>query len=641
MMDVLIQAVMFVLVVSLAFGMGQFVLGECRSRFRWHELLVVGISLGMVVWTLSLYFAWILGVRAVVTPLYLGISLWSWWHNLKDWKVFLSIKGNILTVGLIVAGVIAQLFLVAPSGLVYEDGLRTYGVNTHDGVWHVALMMTLGGDYPPEMPTFSGTILSGYHYMVDLFGSELVGFFGLSAFSLVFRLLPVLFSVLMGLGVYSVLWRVTQSRLAVWVGVYLTYFGGSLGYVLSWWGNDRWSESSFWAQQSITTLVNLPLAASLVIMLAISIILLRSNGKKKDRRLLYTAALLAGSLIAFKAHTGIVVMAGFGVWALLYYLKKKQIGILIPAGLGSLLFILFLVSQISDSTGLLFEPGWFLKTMMEASDRVGWVQWELWRQSLVRNEQWLKVGILWLLAAVLFIVGNMGVRIVGLSAFLDKKLYQKHKVWLWFWLVIAVLGFILPLFFIQKGIVWNTIQFFYVTLFVMNILTALVIGRVKGRVIQTVLVIGIVSMNLPTTIKTLIDYATMYAQGNSVRVVSNEELGVLNFLVNQPDGTILAMYDETAIITALTGKSVFFADETQAVLLGLDFEERKSLLTSVMCFPMNGDEVHSLLKKYQIKYIYLPPDNLNCNSHYLADMSFLQQIYNNNNFAEWEQNTGI
>jgi hypothetical protein len=508
-------------------------------------------------------------------------------------------------VALILTGVTAQLFLVAPSGLVYEDGLRTYGVNAHDGVWHVALMMTLTGDYPPEMPTYSGASLLGYHYMVDLFGSELVRFFGLSAFSLVFRLLPALFSVLMGLGVYSVIMRVSQSKLAGEVGLYLTYFGGSLGFVLWWWGNDRWSESSFWAQQSITTLINLPLSISFVLLLAVSLLLIEAKNEKKDGRLVYLAAILAGSLVAFKAHTGILAMAGFGIWGLLSLVKYKQTWIFMPMGLGGLLFGGFVLSQISDNSGLLFNPGWFIKTMMEASDRVGWVQWELWRQSMMRNGQWFTVGLLWLGAGLLFIAGNMGARILGLSVMLDKKLFQKHFQWLWFWLVIAGFGFVLPLLFIQKGIVWNTIQFFYVTLFAMNLLTAVVIGRVKGKAIRSVLVIGVVLMSLPTTIKTIVDYATMYTQGQFVGVVSNEELDALTFLAGQPEGTVLTMYDETAIISALTGKSVYFADETQAVLLGLNYEKRKSMLKKIFCESMPLNEIRALFEESEIKYVVL------------------------------------
>lgn len=162
----------------------------------------------------------------------------------------------------------------------------------------------------------------------------------------------------------------------------------------------------------------------------------------------------------------------------------------------------------------------------------------------------------------------------------------------------------------------------------MNILTALVIGRVKDKAIRVVIVASLVLLSLPTTIKTLVDYATMYTQGRSINVVSNVELEALTFLASQPEGTLLAMYDETAIIPALTGKSVFFADETQAVLLGLDFEERKALLTSIMCSPINGETVHNLMSAHHIRYLYLPSPEPECDSGYLADMSFLRQIYN-------------
>jgi hypothetical protein len=75
MIDVMVQSGVFLVVVLLAFGVGWFLLGESRERFRKHELWVVGISLGMLAWTLSLYVAWILGIREIVTPIFLGISL--------------------------------------------------------------------------------------------------------------------------------------------------------------------------------------------------------------------------------------------------------------------------------------------------------------------------------------------------------------------------------------------------------------------------------------------------------------------------------------------------------------------------------------------------------------------------------------
>jgi hypothetical protein len=273
MITILLSILSFSIACVVFIGFGLFVASSALKHLSVLERWIVTIASGIAVWALLIYgFSWI-HLRWLSLLLVVGGSVMGW----RKWGRHL-LKGPLridwILAAIVMTGVISQLFLVFPSGLVFEDGMRFYGVNAHDGMWHVTLMEILQQPFPPEMPTYAGVELKGYHFLADLWGSELARVFAIPPVDLTFRWLPGLFSLLSGLSLFALLRRITKSKVAAYFGVFLTYAAGSLGYALSLMGNQTHSwETAFWAQQSVSTFINLPLGVSFAILPVILLLL--------------------------------------------------------------------------------------------------------------------------------------------------------------------------------------------------------------------------------------------------------------------------------------------------------------------------------------------------------------------------------
>ncbi len=80
------------------------------------------------------------------------------------------------------------------------------------------------------------------------------------------------------------------------------------------------------------------------------------------------------------------------------------------------------------------------------------------------------------LAILIFLAGNLGVRMLGLVKIRELKKTDPVNIILW---VIALLGFIFPLLFIQRGTPWNPIQFFYYSQFALGLFAARIISKLN------------------------------------------------------------------------------------------------------------------------------------------------------------------
>ncbi len=445
---------LFLLVCVITCGFGFFITSLTKQRLSTLEQVSVGLIVGIAGWALLLYgFAWI-NVRNMSFVLVILGSIVGWWKYKALFKS--KIVFDWIAIGIIFFGVMGQLFLVAPSGLMYTNGVRFYGVNAHDGMWHVTLMESLQNPFPPELPTYAGVSLKGYHYLIDLWGSELLRIFHIPAADLTFRWFPLLFAINTGLGSYAFLKRISKTRTAHYLGLFSLYFAGSFGYILSLIGHhDHAWETAFWAQQSISTFINLPLGASFALV-AITLLLMQIYFKEEHISTLWLASLLVGVSLPIKAYGGVLIVGGFCFVLGIYSLVRRQLSVLGPMLFSIILTGLFMFPQFQPGKqSFLFQPGWFLKTMMETPDRVNYPLWELQRQTYALHHNSLRLIEYWTIAFGIFLVGNMGVRTIGFWAM------RKQSYLILFMEVVVVTGIALPMLLLQTGVVWNAIQFVY------------------------------------------------------------------------------------------------------------------------------------------------------------------------------------
>jgi len=363
---------------------------------------------------------------------------------------------DIWAVLLILIGSTIWSLTMIKSGLRYNYGIGFWGPNGHDGVWHLAIINSLAkGTW--EMPIFAGEVLKNYHIGFDLFVAILHKLTFIPTTYLYFQILPPIFAVLIGILVYKLVYNWTGSKMSSFWSTFLTYFSGSLGWVVTYIRDgDFGGESLFWSQQSFSTLINPPFAMSLVLMLFGLIILQRATNKK-ERKQYVLATFIFGILIQIKVYAGLLSLGALAILGLYKMLKREGLSIFkVFSGALVLSLILFFSTSGEGGATLVFKPFWFLESMMATPDRFYWPKFAEAMMNYKMGKVWLKGTLAYLAGFIIFILGNFGLRIIGLVWFIEKakRIRELNDIDLFSGVVILV-GIIIPTFFIQSGNSWN------------------------------------------------------------------------------------------------------------------------------------------------------------------------------------------
>lgn len=544
----------------------------------------------------------------------------------------LLLKKKLILLFIVISGSLTLSLVMIKSGLVYNYGMGFWGPNGHDGVWHLALIESLSR-FSINNPVFSGTILTNYHLGFDLLAAVLHIITQIPVVNLYFQIFPPIMAILIGILTFTFVVKWTNStRSALWA-TFFVYFGGSWGWLVNLIRNGNLGgESMFWANQSISILINPPFALSLIVLLFGLILFLKFSKNPSINNLLF-CSLVLGLLIQIKVYAGVITIFSLFILAVFKSLRRDMDTN--AFAFWKLFFLTLVVSMaiflpfnFSSGSLLVFSLFWFPHTMLSYLDRLGWFKLENARLAYFQSGRWFK----WLLtegaALIIFVLGNLGTRVVGFvyGLFLIKS---KRKISSMEIILISMLIFslVLPLIFIQKGNSWNTIQFFYYFQFLMAIFSGVIMGKwwqsnTKSLILRiakygtTVVLAG---LTLVTTFSTL---RNDYLPSRPPSRISIEELEALNFLKSQEEGAVLTYpfnkewknifseprtlyaYETTAYVSAFSSKTVFLEDEMNLEITGFDWQPRRD--ESVRFFVTADQEWgRKFIIENKIRYLYL------------------------------------
>ncbi|MCL4415381.1 MAG: hypothetical protein M1365_01575 [Actinobacteria bacterium] len=583
---------------------------------------------GLVVFTLSAY---------ILAAVHLRFLMWAFpiagvWLLVKYKKVFQDVRVKIshkyLFLLVFIIGIIGMVAVNAPSGFPYQDGIYFYSSHGHDGVWHLALMerMKLGA-FPFQNPELAGAKLQNYHFFVDLLMSEFGRMFRFSSLDIYFRFMPTVFAILLGLSGFIFVKAWSKSELAgIWAMIF-TYFAGSFGYLLYIpTHKSLGGESIFWVSQTQSVLGNPPHASAFIIITAFLFILLKYL---TNRRLIYflLCAVLGGAIIEFKVYAGVLILGGLllvGILELVFRRIIQTILLFLSTLIVSL--IIYLPNSANSQDFLIWQPWWFIRTMVVVSDRLNWIDLELKRQTYIADHNFKRVIQVEAMAFFIFLFGNLGMRFLGFWTFANKvrKNIFKDSFNLFF-IAITTVAFFIPVFFLQKGVAWNTIQFNQYFLLLFGFLGAISVAEilllVKKRLLKIIISVIIIILAIPTQLGLL----WQFYSNPPLSKVSYEELAALDFLKKQgsddsiiltvpfnkyerdkyrnPPIPIYAWYD-TGYVCSFSKKRTLISDEEQVIIMNYDvsklLQDRAEVFESTDYHKMNN-----FLKKNKIDYIYL------------------------------------
>lgn len=515
-----------------------------------------------------------------------------------------------------------------PSGSYYcfqdKCGIFFWGANSHDAVWHLALTTISFKQYPFIMPNFSGALLIGYNYLLDLI-IYLLTFIGIPAIFTFFKIIPLVWFIVFTALLIRLGRMLRDSVLFIIWLLFFAYFGSSFAFVFPLYHDKTiWGTSSLLSMQSGQVLTNMPFALSLLFILSI-LVLLKKN--KPSFMMSLIIGLCMFITLGLKFYGGFIsIVLVFIYYIVTFFTNKKtsissrilpfalQIGTISICIVTAIFFFynpfasiktgsVFIFSPFATMHSIIEEPALFyLKDMVNA------------RYFLYAHGISPRLIFIEIFSSIIFLFFSLGLRLLGIIYFMYKVLRKKVTIFDLTVFITTVIGYIVLVLFTQKGQWWNTVQFYYYVLFLLNIFTAEFFYEAtkdkKNILISCVAIFIAVILTLPGNIDIMRSFVSYPAPA----YISKDELQALSFLKKQPNGVVFApiydkkiigsftkpfplyTFEDTAYISSFSQKQSYIADQMQNSIMGIDDANRLKMVKTTDCAFLNTFSYVYLIK---------------------------------------------
>ncbi len=585
-LQIIFQLIFIILIVAFGYlGFGLSLIKKIKINFSTNEKLIFGTLVGIsLATTIVAFLGQLISINAyyILIPIFL-IGATQYKSVLVILKsLLISLKANIL-------GSIFLLFsiFILTSTIIFSysrfDGSFIFQ-EVHDSVWHIALIQNLQKSIPPAHPSTDTIMLNNYHYFYDLFLSGIAKFTTISEFILYFQVSVIFLTVIL-VGSAYVLGRNLKDRFSGYLLVGATVFIGSMSYIIPFLfhPDQPWGESSFWVSQTLVMIVNpqviYTLALTYLVIFLINKLssLSKITSTNKNDYILLNAMLiiLVATSIGFKSYAWAILSVIYATFLLCEFIKHKSF---LPILMGIVyllasLPIVWLITLFKGNT-FFYSPLWYTNSMIESPDRVNYIEWKFLQDFYIFKKNWIALVILEFKKLVVFYLGNLGVRSVFIALPL-LALSKKFRVNInWKIIFYVFIGFlfssIFPLLFLQKGTVWNSIQFWYYAIIFANVMLVIFLSEIfrnKSKLFIRATIVILLILSLPTSIKTLnIKFNSSYVLDYKlVNLLSN--LDESDSILICPEGSYLY---NSSLVRTFTNARIYFANPSQLEILGTE-----------------------------------------------------------------------
>jgi len=474
-----------------------------------------------------------------------------------------------------------------------KNELILYQANVHDGLWHIALEESIVQALPSINPIYSGEPVNGYHYLYDVGLVLSSKISGLSIIDLYLKWFPVILAIMLASTAYLFFRELVKNKtLSLMYAILLILTSGFAYLAPLLYSGATNNQSVFWLDQPVRYLINQQLVLSLIIINIIMTLFIRDF-----RKYWVVIGLLIGSLAGIKVYGFIIFFSAFLILSSWQFIVKRNY-IYIYASLLSLVVsaIIIYISKPGSGNPFFLDIGWFISTMFQATDRLNYSTWEIHRQLFMDHRNYPRLILQWSYGLGIFLFGNLGLKVAFpfLLSIKRKQIKEFTSISI-ISLVMLILSVTLPLLFLQKGGVWNTIQFLHYAQLPLAICIYLVLKNLSLKR-QKVIILILILIGLPTTIQELsknfnFDNYTVY---NSNLVTDFKRIAELNLI-----GNIYVENDlnNNSLVSALIKKPVYYADPSQLSVLRVDYLTREQdsnnpLLVTKLC-PIGSNIISS------------------------------------------------
>lgn len=532
-------------------------------------------------------------IPATLSIFYLGIRFVI--KNKAKFKFKLNIN-NLIILFVFLVGIAGQMAVIAPSGINRNGDLLFWSSNGHDGAWHIALMNEINKGWPFQNPVFAGERLVNYHFFSDLLPAMVNKYTGINSFDLYFRIFPLLYSIMFGASAYFLTKKLSNNKSApIWATIF-TYFAGSFGFIVTYIKNKTiGGESIFWATQPQSSSGNPPqIISDFLIMAAVYFYLLfkEQKGKSTKRNILFLInTIIFGTLVSFKVYAGVVALLALGLSGVLEFIKTKKMDTLaITFTAGVLAIVLYFPNTSGSNFLLVFQPWWFIRTMIVEPSRLNWLDLEYRRQfymarggikSVLRIIEYEGIGLL------IFFFGNLGMRFLGIKKIIRTDTIIK---------IVIVFSLLIPLLLIQKGVAGNTSQFLQYFILFFGLLAGISVSEILAKIRIPIFRVASATLILLLMVPTQISLLHEFYSRPAFAKITRGEIEALEFIKkNTPESSVIVtppynqyldlkdvtpnIWDwfDTSYVAAIASRRTYFDDYEQVDIMGYDWKNIETI----------------------------------------------------------------
>ena len=212
-----------------------------------------------------------------------------------------------------------------------------------------------------------------------------------------------------------------------------------------------------------------------------------------------------------------------------------------------------------------------------------------------------------LINLLIFLVFYLGTRFFGLLHIPFLFVKKQLKKYDFIFISTILLSIFLTVTLVQKGVWWNTIQFFFYGIFLSTIYLAKLTFNFFNSKKKLLIILGIIILFL--SVPTSFDVINHVLKESKAVYLPKNEIDALAFLRKQPDGVVFSplkteplareesfpmnKYADSGYIAAFSGKQIYLAEVQSLSVTGIDYRKRLEKVNRLNC---------SILK--EVNYIY-------------------------------------
>jgi len=491
----------------------------------------------------------------------------------------------------------AFIFFFLSISLIVTNGLRSCiwggcGLyvgqwHMHDAFWHISMVKSAFSAFPFPHPFYAGGTVYGYNYFIDLilFSLTKVGLNPLFAF---FQFLPVCIALFYIIVAIKYVISHYKTKVEINSVIFFLFFGSSLAYLATLYAGKTFFYASMRGFPVVTSIQPSMMFLNLQFALTLPLILLTLLHFKKSVKIIsvFWLAILMFMISGLKFYGGIVLSLILGGLILIRLYRRDKISLrllqLMAIFLGDFLAkSLFYSSAGADGFPFAWAPMALPHILLDDPVLFNNHSWTLARYYLYEHGGLRSPRLLALESYTVFLLAimNFGTRLIAILSLFIAKIRRTYTPDDFVFISVIIFTFLMPVFFVQDGGWFNTMQFLYYGVFLASLYAGQVLAHLishKKTLIKWSAYL-IILFTLPNSIEQL-RYLT--APQN---LIPDSELAALTTLSQAKKGVVYISRPElkNAIVPALSGQIAYYLDVDQLMVTHIDYEARRQEMINV------------------------------------------------------------